>query len=310
MIRSYSQIFNLGHKALERLFDGPVVVQEKVDGSQFSFGFFNGNVRFRSKTQEIDTAYPPKLFDKGLEAVLSRADQLQPGWVYRGEYLRTPRHNRLEYERVPSGHVILFDIDKGDQDYCDPALVTAEAERLGFETVPCLHTGVIGNATEVSALLSRTSVLGKASIEGVVVKNYSQFNVDSKVLMGKFVSESFRETKLHPSFVGQGDVVEKLVSRLATEARFAKAVQHLREAGTLQNALQDIGPLLVELERDVRAEEEDRIKIALFQNYWPKIKRGLVKGFPEWYKRVLLESQFVDEPLPAPAPEVIDAVLH
>jgi hypothetical protein len=42
-LRSYSSPFNLGHKALEDLFDGTVTVQEKIDGSQFSFGVFNGD---------------------------------------------------------------------------------------------------------------------------------------------------------------------------------------------------------------------------------------------------------------------------
>lgn len=38
---SYPKSLNVGHKLAEKLFDGPVVIQEKVDGSQFSFGVFN-----------------------------------------------------------------------------------------------------------------------------------------------------------------------------------------------------------------------------------------------------------------------------
>ena len=41
---SYGKIFNLGHKETEALFDGPVVVEEKIDGSQFSFGSINGEL--------------------------------------------------------------------------------------------------------------------------------------------------------------------------------------------------------------------------------------------------------------------------
>jgi len=33
---SYPSIYNLGHRYLGDLLDGPVVVEEKVDGSQFS----------------------------------------------------------------------------------------------------------------------------------------------------------------------------------------------------------------------------------------------------------------------------------
>jgi hypothetical protein len=35
---SYSSIYALGHKALAELFMEPVLIEEKVDGSQFSFG--------------------------------------------------------------------------------------------------------------------------------------------------------------------------------------------------------------------------------------------------------------------------------
>lgn len=36
---SYPAVFNLGHKAIESLLtSGPVIVEEKIDGSQFSFG--------------------------------------------------------------------------------------------------------------------------------------------------------------------------------------------------------------------------------------------------------------------------------
>ena len=40
---SYPSIFALGHRALAELFLDPVVVEEKVDGSQFSFGLFEEN---------------------------------------------------------------------------------------------------------------------------------------------------------------------------------------------------------------------------------------------------------------------------
>ena len=35
---SYPQIYNLGHKAIAGIFDDDVLIEEKIDGSQFSFG--------------------------------------------------------------------------------------------------------------------------------------------------------------------------------------------------------------------------------------------------------------------------------
>jgi hypothetical protein len=36
----------------------------------------------------------------------------------------------------------------------------------------------------------------------------------------------------------------------------------------------------------------EEIKEALFQYWWREIKRGIAKGFPEWYKNKLAEKQF------------------
>ena len=47
---SYPSIYNLGHKAVVDILNWPVMVQEKVDGSQFSFGVDDdGSILIRSK---------------------------------------------------------------------------------------------------------------------------------------------------------------------------------------------------------------------------------------------------------------------
>jgi hypothetical protein len=69
-------------------------------------------------------------------------------------------------------------------------------------------------------------------------------------------------------------------------------VQHLREAGQLQGAVQDIGPLIQEIPRDVEKECKPEIMEALWKWAWPHIKRAVTRGFPEWYKEKLLEKAF------------------
>ena len=50
---SYPSIYNLGHAAVANLLAVPHQVQEKVDGSQFSFGRFveDGKVRLRVRSK-------------------------------------------------------------------------------------------------------------------------------------------------------------------------------------------------------------------------------------------------------------------
>lgn len=50
MIHSYPTIYNLGHRAIVDLLKGPVIVEEKIDGSQISFRKDEqGDLEVRSK---------------------------------------------------------------------------------------------------------------------------------------------------------------------------------------------------------------------------------------------------------------------
>ena len=298
---SYPSIYNIGHRALADLFNHPVNVEEKVDGSQFSFGVFDtpeGRVlRVRSKGAEMIPDAPEKMFTKAVESVRERVDHLVPGWTYRGEYLRVPKHNTLIYNRTPVGHIILFDINTQEEGYLSYEDKQDEAARLGLEVVPRLYTGTISTAADLRHLLDHVSVLGGQKIEGIVVKpqDYNVYGRDKKVLMGKFVSEAFKEVHSHAwkeANPGPQDIINTIGGRLTTQARWAKAVQHLRERGTLTDSPQDIGTLMREIPEDIKREEEGQIKEWLFAWAWPHIRRQTTKGFPEWYKEELVKLQF------------------
>lgn len=293
---SYPSIFALGHRALENLFSNPVLVEEKVDGSQFSFGRFGGELKVRSKGKEMFPDAPEKMFAEAVRVVSSL--DLRDGWTYRGEYLQKPKHNCIAYTRVPNNHVIIFDINTDHEQYLGHEEKAAEAARIGLEVVPVMFFGMVDNPSMVQAFLERDSVLGGSKIEGVVLKNYSQFGADKKVLMGKYVSESFKE--VHKKEWGennpkQGDIVVRLITMLKTEARWSKAVQHLAERGELENSPRDIGKLFVEVKKDIKKECKDEIKDVLYAWAIDAILRGSCGGLPEWYKNRLLESQFKSE---------------
>ncbi|KKK61001.1 hypothetical protein LCGC14_3018710, partial [marine sediment metagenome] len=221
---------------------------------------------------------------------------LRPGWTYRAECLHKPRHNVICYDRVPRGHVILFDVDGGEEAYLAHNHKLDEAERLGLECVPLLHVGKVDSADELRALLAATSVLGGSKVEGVVAKNYRRFAADGHALMGKHVSEEFKEVHKKDWRLrnpNQLDVLEDIVASLRTPARWSKAVLHLRERGELEDGPRDIGPLLKEVNRDVLEEEGEAVREKLFKWAWKKtISRGITRGLPEWYKERLLERQF------------------
>jgi len=59
VLHSYPNVYQLGHKLVSNVLDGYVLVQEKIDGSQISFGIDeNGKLNMRSKNKEIDVENP------------------------------------------------------------------------------------------------------------------------------------------------------------------------------------------------------------------------------------------------------------
>jgi hypothetical protein len=299
-LHSYPKVWNMGHPAIKDLFAGPVAVQEKVDGSQFTFGVLGGALHCRSKGATIDPDAPNGLFAPAVATAkrLHDAGLLTEGWQYRGEALCKPKHNTIAYDRAPAGGVILFDIDCGLENRLDPEVVSAHAERLGLECVPTFFHGEVKSMADLARLLETDSCLGGAKIEGVVVKNYARWGEDGKMLMGKYVSEAFKE-KHAKDWRGRNptraDLVEVISRTYATERRWEKAVEHLRDAGQLECSPRDIGKLMKAIPEDIQAECEQEIKDALFAHFWPTIRKGTTLGLPEWYKRQLAESQFTVE---------------
>lgn len=291
---SYTSLYNMGHAALASLFDNEVIVEEKIDGSQFSFGVINGELKCRSKGQELVVDFPEKMFTEAVDTVKKIQAQLSPGWTYRAEYLKKPKHNTLAYDRIPNNHLIIFDINTEEEVYLLPEEKRKEAERLGLECVPLLWKGTGRPSTEeMLSWLDKTSILGGQKIEGFVIKNYSIFGKNKKALMGKHVSEAFKEIhggewkKENPS---KKDIIESIIYSLRTPARWEKAIQHLRDEGKLENSPRDIGLLLKEVNVDILKECEEEIKDKLWKYAWPKISRGIVSGLPNWYKEKLLNE--------------------
>ncbi len=292
---SYPKLWALGHANIKELLFDEVLVEEKLDGSQFSFGVFNGELKCRSKGCVLNMYAPEKMFNKAVDYCKSIQHLLMDGWTYRGEYLASPKHNTLAYERTPKNYIMLFDINTGHEVYLDPEAKKIEAERIGLECMPSFYQGKINSSEEIRELLDTVSILGGQKVEGIVIKNYKRFGTDGKALLGKFVSEAFKEihtTSWKESNPGQNDIIQRIINKYRTAARWAKAVQHLKEAGKLENSPRDIGLLFKEVGTDILSECEAEIKQELFDWSWKAINRGVTSGMPEWYKEELMKLQF------------------
>jgi hypothetical protein len=185
--------------------------------------------------------------------------------------------NYLANETIPDmGLGVLADYEEKAKEFA----------RIDLECVPKLFYGKLDKLD--SSIFETESVLGGATIEGVVIKNYNLFDPQGNILMAKYVSDKFKEAhKVEWSTVSPLLTIHEM---FATEARWRKSIQHLEEKGELEHSPRDIGKLLNEIVQDVLEEESDTIKDILFNYYLRDIKKEITRGFPEWYKEFILEN--------------------
>jgi len=300
---SFPKIHAIGKPTISSIFEDEVEVTEKVDGSQMVFMVdHNGELHMRSKGAMLYNDAPQRMFLEGMEYIQSISEILLPGYIYYCEYLQKPKHNTLAYTNIPSNHLVLFglyDIE-GDTYQTYNGLIE-EAYNLCIDVIPLLHEGKVSNVEQVHELLDTESYLGGCKVEGVVVKNYHKNillggNVYN-IMAGKYVSEAFKEVhnskgKKENASKGKWDVYKELFK---TEARWEKAIQHVRDAGQLEQDPRDIGKLIKEVHKDITEECEEDIKAWLWKNFSGEILRVSTRGLPEWYKSRLLEEAFKDE---------------
>lgn len=304
-IKSYGKPKNYSArtKELSKLHTNEVELQEKIDGSQISwFKTEEGTLIVRSKGSHLSQISCPDQFRPAYTHLESVKDKIIPGIIFRGEALKTQRHNHLNYERTPKGHIVLYDAEVfGEDKYLSHADLEANAKAMDIDVTQ--HLGklkpgeVFSEEMFKSIYSSVISVLG-GKIEGVVLKNYSERDADGKLLMAKWVADEFREVERkgqkHERSTQVPPVVE-LSERYRTEARWRKAIQHLKDEDKLENSTKDIGKLVEELKRDILEEETNNIKNELFDIYIKDILKRAVDGFAQFYKAELRKENDENE---------------
>jgi hypothetical protein len=287
----------VGQDYIADLFKEDVEVTEKVDGSQFVFGRVDGEVQCRSKGQMLYEGAVQKMFVDAFD--YAHSVDLPNETIFYGEYLQKPKHNTLKYERIPLNHIAIFGASTPGGTFISCYEELAEmAGSIGLEAVPLIYSGRIKSAADLQGLLETNSYLGGVKVEGVVVKNYSRpFLLGGQpipVMCGKFVSEAFKEKHVKDwgkenTARGKWDVFKE---GFRTDARWEKAVQHLRDDGALEGSPRDIGALITEVKRDIAEEERDAILKFLWSEFVPDLLRKSTAGLPEWYKTKLAEQAF------------------
>jgi hypothetical protein len=288
---SIPKIYTVGTRFNYEVLQGAVVIEEKYDGSQFTFMLQGGQLFCRSKSTQINLE-DPGMFAPAVEAAKQRVPLMEEGHLFCCEFLARERHNVLKYGRPPQGFLVLYDVRCPDGQWLSPSQKGMAAFAMCIEPVRVLHIGEFTGCLD--NLLGQESSLGGAKMEGIVIKNYAKSHPDREgwPMTAKLVAAEFKEKQSsgHPvnPKAGPGEFIQSLINSLRTEPRWIKAINHLRESGQLKNEPQDIGPLVREIQSDIKAEESDWIKQQLFDQFWSEISKGAIQGFALWYKNHVL----------------------
>ena len=292
----YTKVITLGASYTENALVGEVILQEKVDGSQFRFGIDEDKKLFIGSRKTI-IHHPDEtpMFSKGVKYVLSIEDKLKtfpPDSYFFAEYLQKPKHNTLTYERVPKNNIVLFDamIAGG---WVNRTRLEVIAKKLDIDIIPELYKGEV-DVEKIKELLKTPSYLGNEIVEGIAIKNYKQtilLGGNIYPLFTKYVREEFKERHATEWKIKKPkDCLNNYMQGFKSDARWLKAFQYLRDKGELENSPRDIGKLIKRVQEDIIEEEQENIKKELYKFVINDIKRISIKGLPEWYKEKLLEN--------------------
>lgn len=271
-----------------------VEIEEKIDGSQFSFRWDGDRVRYYSKRRELDPQNPGGLFAPAIAYLEENTGRIPEGYWLHGEAVAKAKHNIIPYERTPRGGLVLWDMRTTDRPelnlesaVASRGVLEGAAKVLGLEVAPLLYAGPPYPALVEDALrrnVKAAPLLGGDLMEGVVVKFRDVTGYRGEpLLVVKVVSEKFREVGKRKAPKSRPNLAD-MVAEYATEARWSKAVQRMREDGTHTGTPKDIGALIRLVQEDVMEEEGTAIKERLFQMFRKEITGGLVNGLPAWYK--------------------------
>lgn len=308
----YQKIRALGHRTLKNLWSGYVEITEKVDGSQYRFWCDeHGHHHHGSKNMELGVEFlvggqincNQKMFNPVVRHMESVKHLVAENVYLFGETLTKPQHNVLKYDRVPDGHLVLWGAYDANEDrWQDHESLVIIANALGIEVAPLINNLHEGRAVPLpleilDKLLDRKSFLGGTNIEGLVFKNFEQEylvgDIDLRFLAGKFVSDAFKEKMgVKPNKAGKFDAYKE---SFRTEARWLKMIQTLRDAGQLDHSPKDIGDLLKWGHVDLEVEHSEEIADWLYKHFIKQIKSEAMRGFPEFYKRWLVENNPIEE---------------
>ena len=244
-MKKYDSIPRYGKQGTRDILGTEVVIMEKLDGANASFGIIDGKLKMFSRNQELNEHNTLRGFYDWVK------QNIKPGSVfvntiYFGEWL-VP--HTVQYKKEARSKFYLFDIyDVKTDTYLDWNITVQAAKHLGLRTPEVFFRGELHSMTDVDKYIGQSELTEIPNTgEGIVVKDYigQQFV--------KIVSDKFKETKsIKQPSLNKSDI-DSVVDSVLTTQRVEKLIHKKIDLGLLPTELDitDTGNVLKTLSSDV-----------------------------------------------------------
>lgn len=228
--RTYPKIHRLGKEETDGILDGPVTIQEKVDGANVSIWYDNGEIKCGSRTRELgdDEFNGFTAYVKEHEENLKRFFEIVPTVRLYGEWL--VKHT-ITYPDEAYKRVYLYDMyDDSTDEYYPQRYVKTTAQALGFEYPHIFVEEEVLTEEKIKEYVGLSTI--GASGEGVVIKRQGFKNKWGNHCYAKLVTEHFKESNAIV-FGGNNKHSETywemyVVNKYCTMSRVTKIMQKLQ----------------------------------------------------------------------------------
>lgn len=286
--KKYKSIERYGKSGNEVNARGNIVIWEKIDGANASFQREGDKVLAFSHRSFLDGSKDKQLggFYQWVQENI-KAEDLVEGYVYFGEWTNL---HKIDYgENLKK--FFFFDIyDSGAERYLDMSDIRSEAEHLGLTLAPIFYEGEYVSEDHIQSFVGKSMLAPDGVGEGVVVKNYKNFDKHGNQSFLKIVTKEFQETNgaKVKEMKAKPDPLTSFINDTVTEARVEKMLHKLVDEGKLKEdyAIEDMGEILKALGSsvydDVIKEEADTLA---------KLVKGRIgRAVPNVVKAVLMKT--------------------
>ena len=244
-MKKYGSIPRYGKQGTRDILGTEVVVMEKLDGANASFGIIDGELKMFSRNQELNEHNTLRGFYDWVRQNVN-PNLLFPNKIYFGEWL-VP--HTVQYSKQYHQKFFLFDIyDAHSNSYHQFDEVENHAAVLKIHTPQVFFQGVLKDMVDLEQYVGRSELTEIPNTgEGIVVKDYEgqQFV--------KIVSDKFKETKYTKQPSLDRTDIGALIDSVLTPQRVEKLIHKKIDLGLLPTELDitDTGNVLKALSSDV-----------------------------------------------------------